>query len=265
MLHDIPQGRLFSPGQSLALSQLGLEIVVGTDADTTMEVGKLYLVDMSGWATAHRTYTAPPSFKVGQRWGIYVLKGNASFELIIKPNTGDKINDGSAAAEWSRLFMTGESAVAFGTIEDTEWGIFHDGRIPCRVSIFGDYTHTSSASYQTTDLAATNTVVNDGAMLGIASDVLATVRRAGIYSVSGHAHTLLGTADKRCGILFRNNTASLHGGALVGGPVSMRPIMQVSVSRSFADGDVVDFQLWQDDSASEAMSYSAEMMELLRR
>ena len=57
--------------------------VAGTDADTTMVSNTLYVVDMSAWATADRTYTLPAAAAVGTRIGIMAKAGNASFSQHI--------------------------------------------------------------------------------------------------------------------------------------------------------------------------------------
>lgn len=124
--------------------QAPLEHVTGTDADTTMAVGYMYVVDMSAWATADCTYTLPAAAAVGDRVGIMVTSGNASFELIIKPNTGDTINGGSAAAEWSRLFITGEVVILRCVTADSAWVVEVDGRIPCRFYVTSNAAATAN-------------------------------------------------------------------------------------------------------------------------
>ncbi len=64
----------------------------GSDADTTMAINTLYVVDMSAWATADRTYTLPTTAAVGDRIGIMVTAGDASHELIITAATSDTLN-----------------------------------------------------------------------------------------------------------------------------------------------------------------------------
>ena len=53
-----------------------LDHVSGTDADTTMVLNSLYVVDMSAWATADRTYTLPATAAVGDRIGIAITAGD---------------------------------------------------------------------------------------------------------------------------------------------------------------------------------------------
>jgi len=169
-----------------------LNHVTGTDADTTMAVGNMYVTDMSGWATADRTYTLPATAAVGDRIGIMVTSGNASYELIIKPNTGDTINGGTAAAEWSRMFITGEVVIMRCIVANTTWVVEYDGRIPC----IAQYSQaspsiTGSAAYY----PSAWTAVSDNANLLVAATYdHALIRRVNKYIVSFGALYQTGSA-----------------------------------------------------------------------
>ncbi len=163
-----------------------LNHVTGGDADTTMAVGNMYVTDMSGWATADRTYTLPAAATVGDRIGIMVTAGDASHELIIKPNTGDTINGGSAAAEWSRLFITGEVVILRCVAADSAWVVEYDGRIPCvaKMQAASAQTGITSGAWTTITQGASGswaTPINIGAMID-ATNHRVVARRAGRYS-----------------------------------------------------------------------------------
>ena len=113
-----------------AMATFGLLHTALADADTTMAAGCMYTGSMAAWATADRTYTLPANANVGDRIGICITAGNASYELIIKPAASDTINGGSAAAEWSRLFITGETVILRCVTANSAWIVEHDGRIP---------------------------------------------------------------------------------------------------------------------------------------
>lgn len=104
----------------------------GTDADTTMAVNTLYVVDMSAWATADRTYTLPATAAVGDQIAIKVTAGDASHELIITAGSGDTLEGIAGGTEWSRLFITNESVLMRCTVANTTWIVAPggDGRIP---------------------------------------------------------------------------------------------------------------------------------------
>jgi hypothetical protein len=112
---------------SHVVTDLDTTSVSGTDAATTMATESFYRVDMSGW-TADRNYTLPASPTVGDRVGVMVTAGSASWELIVKGNTSQTINGGSTASEWSRLFITGE-VVILRYVASNAWMVEYDGRI----------------------------------------------------------------------------------------------------------------------------------------
>ena len=112
----------------------GMAVTTGSDADTTMAVGTLYRVDMSAWATSVRTYSLPTTAAVGERIGVYITAGNATHELAIRTtaSSNDTINGTDYdAADWSKLFITGELAVFECVVANTDWIVLVDGRIPC--------------------------------------------------------------------------------------------------------------------------------------
>jgi hypothetical protein len=112
-------------GQQLALDHVAL-----ADANTTMVVGSMYVGSMAAWATADRTYTLPASANVGDRIGVMITGGNATYELIIKPDASDTLNGGSAGAEWSRLFISNETVIMRCVTANSAWVVEQDGRIP---------------------------------------------------------------------------------------------------------------------------------------
>ena len=177
-----------------------LNHVAGGDADTTMAVGNMYVTDMSAWATADRTYTLPAAAAVGDRIGIMVTAGDASHELIIKPNTGDKINGGTAAAEWSRLFITGEVVILRCVVADSEWVVEYDGRIPCYARIQPTATQAlTNGSF--TSITLGTVIANVGGLTGTANTI--TIRRVGEYAVyGGGAVTPSGTSTPLSTIIF---------------------------------------------------------------
>lgn len=163
----------------------GMEILAGTDADTTMVVGSLYRVDMSAWATAVRTYRLPTTAQVGERIGIYVTAGNATHEIAIRTvaASNDTINGVDYdSADWSKLFITGEIVIFECVVADTDWIVLHDGRIPCSCSMY-------AATAITTNLAATVKQSDMDTVLFDVGDISTeggnpgemTVRRAGKF------------------------------------------------------------------------------------
>lgn len=142
------------------LESAALNQVAGTDADTTMEVGTLYVVDMSAWATADRTYTLPATAAVGDRVSIMISAGDASHELIITAASGDTLNGVAGGTEWSRLFITGELATMRCVAANATWVVEQDGRIPCQMQMTLSAAETSGTKTANTYFAPSQSPMN---------------------------------------------------------------------------------------------------------
>ena len=161
-------------------------LTTGTDAATTCVTNSIYVVDMSAWATADRNYTMPASPTVGDRVGILIQAGNASFELIIKGNTSQTINGGSSASEWSRLFITGEYVELLYVASNT-WMVAIDKRIAqkgvMRLSTSASAETAATWTQPTAKGGAWTADVDIGSVCTVASDKV-TARRESHYNVS---------------------------------------------------------------------------------
>lgn len=170
---------------------IGLALATGTDAATTCAANTLYVADMSAWATADRNYTMPAAPTVGDRVGILAQAGSPSFELIIKGNTSQTINGGSAASEWSRVFITGEY-VELLYVASNAWIVVIDKRIPQKGMMrLGTSATTETAATFTQPTAKGGVWVADtnvGSICTIGSDKI-TARRAGNYAVTANGLT----------------------------------------------------------------------------
>lgn len=195
MRHSVPADSSFSPAGKTAWDavHVGLDTtsVSGADAATVMGTETFYRVDMSAW-TADRDYTLPASPTVGDRVGVMVTVGSASWELIIKGNTGQTINGGSAASEWSRLFITAE-AVILRYVATNKWSVEYDGRIPsvCRL----ERTTAQSISTATLTTIALNGELFDRGEIGNTINNRSDIRRAGRYSVKPFGRLAGAAAD----------------------------------------------------------------------
>ena len=182
-----------------------LNHVAGGDADTTMAVGNMYVTDMSAWATADRTYTLPATAAVGDRIGIMVTAGDASHELIIKPNTGDTINGGSAAAEWSRLFITGEVVILRCVTADSAWVVEHDGRILC-VCVMNKASTTSVNNVTYTKINVATTLLDPHGMADTTNYKI-IIRRAGTYLIQGTATADTTAINNHAHLIYKGGSA----------------------------------------------------------
>lgn len=173
-----------------------------TNGDQTMQVGALYVTDISGYS-ADRTYTLPATAAVGDRCGIMLSAGDDAFELLITAAAGDTLigSRGSVAggSEYTRLFITGEVMIFRCTVANATWVVEHDGRIPVQVLM---RLSTDAASSET---AATNTVptaisgvftadVDRGACASTSNSRF-NVRRSGNYSVWCRSTTVANLTD----------------------------------------------------------------------
>jgi hypothetical protein len=210
---DDPTGSPVSAAVPVTVMQnaAGLIHTAMADADTTMAVGLMYTGSMAAWATADRTYTLPANAAVGDRIGICVTAGNASYELIIKPAASDTINGGSAAAEWSRLFITGECVILRCTTVNSAWTVEHDGRKIAK--FFMELTTLADgenlATYTVPTAAATpgawTARYDIGSLTTVASSLI-TARRACKMQLNAQgANKDAGTAGKYATVLLTLN------------------------------------------------------------
>lgn len=157
-----------------------LEQVAGPNAATTMQVGKLYLVDGSA-LTADRTYTLPATAAVGDRVGVKLSSGSSSNEVVLTAASGDTLEGVAGGTEWSRLFITGESVVFRCTVADSTWvlDVGGDGRKPCFCAM-SKSTVTNTSQLTVTKISL-NTVEQDVGGLADVANGRMLVRRAGRY------------------------------------------------------------------------------------
>lgn len=153
-----------------------------TTADVTGAVGQLYVCTIAG-LTANRNLTLP-SASAGERVGVYVVDGDDTYALILKGAASQTINGGSAATEWSRVFIAGECVVFICTAANT-WIVESDGRIPQH----GMLNLTSNSASRLTNntivaLDFNEVVRNTGSIAVLANDRFEPRRQ-------GHYHTIV--------------------------------------------------------------------------
>ncbi len=177
-----------TPGAAMAqrwtAAALEHSTVSGTSGAIAAEVNTLYVADMSGW-TADRTLTLPATAAVGDRVGMMVSVGDDAFEWIVQANTGDTLN-GVSAAEWSRLFITGEVVIMRCVVANSTWVVEQDGRIPCVAGMLKTSSTTvNNTTY--TKLALNSLIVDKSGGVANTTTSEFTIRRAGVYRIAGKA------------------------------------------------------------------------------
>lgn len=223
----------------------------GTDADTTMAVNTLYVVDMSAWATADRTYTLPATAAVGDRIGVMVTAGDASHELKLTAGTGDTLNGIAGGTEWSRLFITNEVVIMRCIVANTAWVVVQDGRIAQN----GSLTRTTAQSLTTTvfsKILGATIELNKGGCVDTTNSVL-IARRAGNYLCGGFCRLDLNDAKSIVVGLGLNGTVVSRGqamSAMAAGTIGVGALCPIA----FAAGDTLDLQVYHDHGSSRSTS-----------
>lgn len=177
-----------------------LVFVSGTDANTTMAVNTIYSVNMSGWATANRTYTLPAVCAVGDVVILKILAGNATYGLIITAGSGDTLNGVSGGTEWSRLFTSYEQAVLRCVVANTTWDVEMDGRIPSKFSARLSTNATGeSADTFTAPTAASGVWTEEYDIGGCFAHTTSihTARRAGAYKLTAMGAPVSAVSDQK--------------------------------------------------------------------
>jgi hypothetical protein len=149
-----------------------------TTANITGAVGQLYVCTIAG-LTANRDVTLP-SATAGDKMGVYVADGDDTYALVLKGAASQTINGGSAATEWSRVFIKGEIVVFVCVAADT-WIVEHDGRIPQVVVMQRSTAKTGIAESTDTEIDGYATPTINNASIANATNGRVTPRRTGTY------------------------------------------------------------------------------------
>jgi plastocyanin len=220
--------------------------VAGPDANTTMEAGVCYAVDL-GTFTATRTYTLPATARVGDRVQLLVTAGSATHEVIVTAGSGDTLNGVAGGTEWSRLLITGETLTLKCVDADSSWVVEIDGRIAQRAKMrLSTSADGEAASTYTRPTAAPTagawTSTWDNASINVpASDRIAP-RRAGQYEiVVAYVPKDLGTSGQFVNLEIRRNGSTVLGGPSAGLLSSGVNRITAVVMDSIAVGDYFDY------------------------
>jgi hypothetical protein len=187
--------------------------------------------------------------------------GDDTYELIIAGASGVSINGGSAATEWSRLFIDNEF-VRFRCFAENDWRVEIDGRKPCDANR-GPNTGISltSATWMTEVNFAT--IRRDIGSIATPTGKF-TIRRAGIYRISLAAALSADSSSfvnleesayfqmvaTRGGSIF-SGTPVVNGRSIVTvGASFVIPTIGLSFEASLALSDVVELNVYQASGGS---------------
>ena len=245
------------------MESAALSHVTGADSNTTMVVGALYVVDGAA-LTADRTYTLPATAAVGDRIGVMMSAGSATYEVLLTAASGDTLNGVAGGTEWSRLFIIGEVVILRCVAANATWVVEQDGRIPqvgnmrLSTSADGEAANTFTRPTTCSTPGAWTADVNVGSVCTTASDRI-TARRAGRYNINyvGLIKDLLTDQNLHGAAVFHNGTANiLHAATLYASGVSAQSSTGVILGYSLAADDYIVYQ-FRTQPGSLGLSASA--------
>jgi hypothetical protein len=222
--------------------------ITPTTADTTAAVNTRYFADISG-LTANRNFILPTP-AIGNVIEINITVGDSAYALIIKGNTGIKINKGSTATEWSRLFISGET-VRFVADATDNWQVVRDGRIPCTTRIKN--TGAQSISNGVTTVLTLDELEYDNASCANTTNNRIDVRRANKYVMTGGVQldSLAANTQRVFGAITKNVTPTYIVTAEISGDsgayVSLLPV----TTDALAVGDYIQLRIFHNSGSSE--------------
>ena len=151
-----------------------------TTANLTCAEENVYNCTIAG-LTANRNAVLPAPSAAGKQIRINILDGDATYALIIIGDTGVTINGGSAATEWSRLFIANES-VTLESTSTSNWQVIDDGRIPC-LGIAQRQSAQSITTSTPTKVLIDTSVANIGGIVDVTTNNRIDIRRSGRYDI----------------------------------------------------------------------------------
>jgi hypothetical protein len=229
-------------GNNWGLNQIKAAV---TGSNVTGVVGTLHILDLSG-LTADRDFVLPAACAVGDRIGVMVEVGDADYELLLKPDGVDTINGGSAGAEWSRVFITGEVVIFRCVTANSAWIVEYDGRIPCQMS-FDLSTNESGTKNAGTYYAPTSvngvwTVVKNIGNCGDSATSRFNVRRDGSYLFTASWGSTSSPADQTVNAMRFFDGTVLYGGWLYGQGVAGSIQMATAHADFLTAGKYIEMQ-----------------------
>ena len=213
-----------------------------TGAGVTGVVGTLHILDISG-LTASRDFTLPATCAVGDRVGVFIKTGDPDYELLLKPASGDTINGGSPAAEWSRLFITGECVIFRCNTADTDWIVEYDGRIPCAAHMYLAADEGSKTASTFLKIGVDAQLVNVGDIASTSQERV-NIRRKGAYTVGAIASISCDLNGTIIGTIYVNGAEERRLSRAATLTTTTASIASGNSSLSLNTGDYVELWGW---------------------
>lgn len=218
-----------------------------TTANVTAAVNTRYFADISG-LTANRNFVLPTP-AIGDTIELSLTVGDDTYAFIIIGDTGIKINKGSAATEWSRLFITGESIRLVADATDN-WQVMSDNRIASAAMIKN--TAAQAIANNTSTVVTLDETHFDNASLAVTASDKILVRRTNKYIVMGYARLDgVSAAINRYNLWITDNSGNVLILAETYMASSTYPVIPISSISSLAAGADVKLNLYQNSGASQ--------------
>lgn len=221
-----------------------------TSANVTGVAGTRHILDVSGM-TANRNFILPAG-AAGQEIEVNLSVGDDAYALILKGDTGISINGGSAATEWSRLFIANET-VRFVATSSSNWNVINDGRIPC-IAVLERQAAQSIANTTATKVAFDAAPTNRGSMGDITTNDRVNIRRSNFYIVSGFASigSVLDNQEFLEAELYKNGSLFKFKRDYVATASSNLFASPEAVARgTYAAGDYFELYIYHNEGASQ--------------
>jgi len=249
-----PRGTEHYVEASATSDRPGQVAITVTTTDVTAQVNKHHVCTIAG-LTAERNFILPAPVnygagKVADRIRVTVTDGDADYELVIKGDTGITINGGSAATEWSRLFIAGET-VELEATSSTNWNVIQDGRIKQAGRLYRTSAQSVTGG---ADTAVQNNNVDY--LIGLIADTSTSyslkARRAGRYVATGYtrfAFSSSGYWAEVCFSIAGDFTDPRSGRSYIDGSTNAYPLITHTMPMQLAVGETVAMGVYHNASS----------------
>lgn len=225
------------------------------DSNVTLAVGNHYIADISGF-TANRNRTLPTPTRAGEVIEYTMVTGDDTYAAIFIGTTGVSINGGTAATEWSRLFISGER-VRFESTSTSNWQVVMDGRKPCSATatLSANVTTNTAGVYKRIDL---DTVEGNFGNCYNTTTYRFTVRRAGDVLVNAAYTPATAITDQNYAVcsIAKNGTVLRPHGMRNASTTTLIGTVPGAIFRSLAVGDYLDVQFVTEEANRGAQASS---------
>lgn len=218
-----------------------------TSSNPTVTINSQHFINLSG-LTANRNFVLPAG-AVGDVITISITAGHPAYAmLIVGAASGITVNGVSVfpPAEWSRLFITGES-VTFVANSTTNWQVLEDGRIPVLARMYyagAGFTIPDA----TTTKAPLNTIKFDNASVCDTTNNEIKFRRTNKYLLTGGMKYATLPANIYRVIAWGGTSVLAQAAGEIGGLQNTQATFSLATTTEFSAGDTRQLWLYQTNA-----------------